>query len=345
MDFEEIAHAGGKVTFKNGAVSYLHTKATPVKVLGLCFSQNGHALGWYSFGLSSHPLHSIVVMIPTDCEGFWEFNCPKCAKYFRSEIASEFLGCAYCPHQNFIWNFLTNNKIEFIRFYLEKVNESLRTQKSFFIDLDNIASHILSNQSIFKLSHERQQNKIKCSDPSCRNVYDILGEYGGCPICRHRNNHSVLLEKQTKLSGKPEDQLNGVFEIFEGMANDIKENIIVNIPSTHERQKQIKSLSFQRYDDLDRLNAAFGINIFKGLKPMDKKLIKRMLQVRHLKVHRNLIVDQKYIEETEDDKVRIGQKLTVAQSDIEELKKLITTLSMNINEATNEIMTAFNQIH
>lgn len=110
-EFEDIPHSGGKITFHNGQHRYEMRNPYPLKIYELIFSLNGCLLGRSNLKDSAQdPSPSVALMIMSDKEGFFGFSCPKCNKYFRSNLPYEETFCTYCLYFGNSLEFLTDNQ-------------------------------------------------------------------------------------------------------------------------------------------------------------------------------------------------------------------------------------------
>jgi hypothetical protein len=93
--------------------------------------------------------------------------------------------------------------------------------------------------------------------------------------------------------------------------------------------------AFQRLDEGSRLwREAVGARYedWLGKAALDRVLV--LFQRRHLLAHRDGLVDDKYLQNTEDGTYRVGQRIVVAPRDVAEMADHIEALAQAIYEAT-----------
>jgi len=208
----------------------------------------------------------------------------------------------------------------------------------FTIDLDKLIDDLPKNKEIPLVYKEhRQQKRVTCK---CRNVYDILGEHGYCPYCRRRNSlevfESQLSGLQNRITGGTLqeadliDILKNCVSAFEGMANDLREQL-VKFPASERRKKNLSQLNFQNLTDAcEKLRTIQDIDYLEGLKPEDRVFLDRAFNWRHLFTHKSGVVDAEYISRTGDSSMQVGQKVRVSAADIKRLLGLVRVIGRKL---------------
>lgn len=186
---------------------------------------------------------------------------------------------------------------------------------------------------------------------SCKIRY--LGEYGGCPCCNKRNYLEVIskklekidkrfLEAEEKLSDRHDrevewENLTRCVSEFEAMANDLKKQLLT-IPTTSKRKSDIENLSFQNILKVnDCIKNWFGYEILEGLLENDRKFLNIMFNRRHVFTHNAGKVDQEYLDNTGDTKVRLNQVIRLRSREIKRLIPLISQISKNLIQGFESI--------
>lgn len=160
-EFEDIPHSGGKITFHNGQQKYEMRNPYPFKAYELIFSLNGCLLGRSNLSDDSQePYPSVRLLIMSDREGFFGFNCPKCNKYFRSSLPYEAIFCTYCLYFGNSLEFLTNSQKQYLELYYQTIKQSVQTGEETVLDLDNLVSQLQNNVIKLNAYEERQQRII-----------------------------------------------------------------------------------------------------------------------------------------------------------------------------------------
>lgn len=330
-EFEEIPHSGGKITFSNGQSTYENSNPFPMVLYEIVVSFNGMVLARGNFDRHPIPKPSITVMIASDKEGYFGYSCPRCKKYFRANHRTpETIACPYCLYIDNALRFLTKNQKQYIELYVKNSIEHFYTGKEICVDFDVLVSQLENN--IIKLhSYEvRQQVLIECEN--CEIKFDIIGVYASCPGCGSRNNFSQFAqeiksvrEQIRKSEINPNVALNRVIECYAGLGSDIKHILEKNISLCKKSKKEVQRIDFQRIIETNAiLIKLYGLRLF----PDDKQIqdfLNVMFQRRHLIAHKSAIVDQKYLDKTSDETVRLGQKISINIDILDRFLTLIET--------------------
>jgi hypothetical protein len=111
---------------------------------------------------------------------------------------------------------------------------------------------------------------------------------------------------------------------FESMANQLR-SLLLKLPAIPKRKGDIRSLSFQRViNAAERLNEWYGFDFLEELAEDDKNFLNRMFNRRHLFTHNAGRVDQKYIDNTGDNSVKLNEGLHVRSREIRRLISLVS---------------------
>lgn len=350
MDFEEIAHSGGKLNFGNSGYGIHHSNFNACRFYILCVSFNGIPLmsaDIKGLGVSINmPQPSVPVIMISDKEGFFGMRCSSCKEYFRTTSRNDLMYCPYCGEWHYGIDFLTENQKQYVNSYIKVFLKSLEEGRDVELDLDSIMGNLSDNRSPFVYTEQRQQKRIKCS---CGIIYDILGEYGGCPICNKRNSLEVLLERLAVLEdrvinpifGKDErekrekewiETLKNCVSDFEALGNDLKQLLLI-LPATPRRKNDIRDLNFQNVTYAnDKLKNWYGIDFLLGISEEDKNFIIRSFGRRHLFTHNAGVVDQEYLDKTGDTTVRLRERLHIRSREVKRLIELVGKMGQQLFE-------------
>ena len=126
---------------------------------------------------------------------------------------------------------------------------------------------------------------------------------------------------------------------FEGLANELKKFLSLN-PLTPKRRADLNNLSFQKILNAnDRINDWFGFQILEGISEDDRNYINIMFNKRHLFTHTNGRVDQEYLNNTNDTKLRLNELVRLRSKEIRRLLPLIRQMSSNLTKGYLSIKT------
>jgi hypothetical protein len=219
------------------------------------------------------------------------------------------------------------------------------------IDLDAIAKELPDNRPRWSYSEELQQHRFNCGN--CDNCFDILGEYGCCPVCGKRNSLQVVMSYLNAAQAQFEsanatitdrqdreiewEKMTKCISDFEAMARDIQKQL-ARLPLTPARRKEVEQISFQQLLKADdRLRGFFGIELLKGVADADRNFANKMFNRRHILTHSGGRVDQEYLDRTSDSGVRLNQKVVVRSREIVRLIPLLKTAAENLFQGYESI--------
>jgi uncharacterized protein YbaR (Trm112 family) len=255
----------------------------------------------------------VSVFLVSDKERFFGRTCPKCEGYFRTANIANVLHCPYCSIKANLVRFTTKNQLQFIDEVRKKYLASFSGDEVEEIDLDAIARALPNNRPIWAYSEERQQNGFTCD--KCGNRYDILGDYGCCPVCAARNSLQVVTTRLDSLLAQLEsakatitDRSDRQIEWekmtttcisdFEAMARDIQKQLLA-LPMIPARRREVEQISFQQIVKAEEmLRGFFAIELLKNVTEVEKDFLNKMFNRRHIFVHNAGRVDQQYLDRT-----------------------------------------------
>ena len=344
-EFEEIGHSGDKLEFIVGdegiSIQISHSNPWKFATYQIAATPDGELLDvWPIAGMGRPPRPKpppVPVWLLSDREGLFGRTCPSCEAYFRTSDAGRLQTCPYCGTQEHNLEFLTENQKQFIKCYLEAFVDAYNARESRTIDLDDLLDGLDTNESGWVYAEEEQQTRHTC--PGCDNVYDILGEYGFCPRCGRSNFREVFVGKLTsqkeeferkdaEVEGRDEREsewleLTRCVSDFEALANEVRGWLHL-LPTTPARRRELDELSFQQVLlAAKRLEMWYGLRMLDGFTEDDRQFLLRMVNRRHLLVHRGGRVDQEYVDRTKDTTVRLNQRIRVRSREVRRLLNLI----------------------
>lgn len=357
-EFAEIALANAKIKLlrqPTGAIS-LHVKGLGgVSLIQIGVALDGARLEyWPMHGVNMNPKPEapmVPVMLVSDREQFFGRTCPNCNAYFRTRHVAEALLCPYCSTRAPLIRFTTENQLRFIDEVRQKWVDGFKGNDLEEIDLDAITKALPDNRPSWSYSEELQQNRFTCE--KCNNRFDILGEYGCCPVCGKRNSLQVLMlylnateaqfeSAKATITDRQDrevewEKMAKCISDFEAMARDIQKQL-ARLPLTPARRKEVEQISFQqilRADEL--LRGFFGIELLKGVADGDRSFLNKMFNRRHILTHNGGRVDQEYLDRTSDSSVRLNQKVVVRSREIARLIPLLKTAAGNLFQGYESI--------
>jgi len=200
---------------------------------------------------------------------------------------------------------------------------------------------------------EVMEQEITCD--KCKAKFSVIGSAFFCPCCGHNSVERTFEEAMKKIQTKAENI-------------DLIRNALIQAGKKDEAEITAKSLiescvqdgvtSFQKYaTSLFSSNSDIKIpfNIFQKLEegsalwkktfgvgfseviPADNfSFLKVVFQKRHLLSHNEGIVDEKYLERSNDTSYKIGQRIVITIADIDRLSNCLKALGSSIKASVTE---------
>lgn len=303
---------------------------------------------WYGPGVPEKPHpEAITVVIGSDAQQMWGRRCPRCAGYFRT-TAAPFLWkmtCAYCGLRTPAHHFTTPAQSQYIVHFLDTLFTSLNsTVASAEIDLDAAADAAVKGleRPTYYYDGEKQQLKFRCTE--CNAFTDVLGHFAFCACCGTKNNLTLLhksiddIRAQLDANARPSDLLKLAVSEFEGCCGDYVRLLTTSLRATKSRIERSARIKFHDVDRFsDELREVHDIDPLKGLASDDVRFADLRFHRRHVYEHRGGLVDQKYLDESGDDK-RVGQSLKETPGNIRTLCDVILQMATNLHNGFHEII-------
>jgi hypothetical protein len=335
IDFEEIAHSGGKVTFsvitEHGQRKYQTDISSqsmgPVVLYGLYALPFGLAVDSIRMGGIGDPWNHppfpgcLPVLIASDSHGKFGHNCPNCNGYWRSGPWTNV--CPYCATQGETHQFLSFAQQHYIQHYCETLTQALEADDGkTIIDMDAVARATHQEEKPkFYISEESQQHKFTCT--ACDEFNDILGRFGYCSMCGTRNDLAEFeveiipgIRKKLNTNNPPEDCIRDAVSSFDTFVAQYATQLAHLVPLTSRRKNRLQKKRFHNLQELsDTLENWFDIKVCAGISNDDKKFVSLMFHRRHVYEHNGGEVDQKYLDDSGDTSVRLKQRIKENKED------------------------------
>lgn len=359
-EFEEIAHSGGKITFKistddEGHVSYqiqwTTNRPVPTALIAVYALPQGIPVAPIQLGGIGQPWNPppfpgcYPVFVASDSQGMFGHNCPNCNEYWRSGPWPNI--CPYCGIRAQGYQFLSTAQKRYIRHYCEVLIAALDAGKddNVVIDMDAVADAIgiEGEKPSFYVSEKSQQRKFTCE--ACDEVNDILGRFGYCSLCGTRNDlmdfkkHTIPAIRERLNSGvSPDDCLRDAVSSFDSFVAQVAKEIAEMMPMTEKRRTR---LTTRRFHDLAEVRSVFNdwfdINPCAGMQMSECDFVSLMFYRRHVYEHNAGEVDQKYLDDSGDSSVRLKQHIHETQEKIHELLGALVKMARNIHKGFQEL--------
>lgn len=299
----------------------------------------------------------VSVKIEPDENNLTGRECPQadCEGYFKIQGGTGLQGenlpcyCPYCGHQDDADNFYTKEQIEYAKSVA--LNQALQQISKEFKKLEfetkpkgpvGIGFSLkFSGNLQYPIRHYREQEletEIICDNCTLR--YAVYGVFAFCPDCGSHNSRQILtknlelVEKILELAEKADpaitealfyNALEDCVSAFDGFGKEVCR------VKARQLQAQIKDISFQKLEVArENIEKHFGFNIEKAIPQENWATLIILFQKRHLVAHSSGVIDQKYIEKTNDTSAKVGQKVKVSRSEIQSLIAILNNLASAI---------------
>lgn len=365
-DFREIGHCGGTVTFKfekavDGSLKvgfrWQSSRPNPASLAALYVLSNGIPVAPIRMGGIGDPWSPppcegcITVLIGSDSQGEFGHQCPTCDGYWRSAPTPNV--CPYCWTPVEMQNCLSPAQRGYIAEYLrvftgahQDAFENLPAgqSKDYKIDMDAVADAVSSDlKPDFYFAEESQQNQFRCQ--RCQSMNDVIGRYAYCCVCGERND---AVEAKSKIDniratisegGELSTAVKSSISLFDSFVDQMVGELLAFVPMTRKRRSRLERRSFHDFSEVSEvLKEVFDIEIASGIKRTDIDLVERFFHRRHLHEHRGSIVDQKYIDDSGDQTVRLKQELREELGEVHRLLSLLNQIFSNLHQYFHEIL-------
>jgi hypothetical protein len=300
------------------------------------------------------------ISIPLDVEGMMGRECPdeNCLGYFKVKPGTGLKGedllmtCPYCGYSVTAQDFSTKEQIEYAQsLVLREVEKALgadlrnwgkKLERSTRGGLLKIKTEYKSTPMPIRHYEERELETILTCE-ECGLVYSVFGKFAYCPDCGVDNTLQILkknLELVIKLLSKAKDEENNDFQEY--LVHNALEDCVSAFDSfgrnsvrlfTKNTEKSDLSISFQNISKAyERILNEFGFDISDGLTPDKWEKVKRNFQKRHLISHNDGIVDDAYIQNTNDQEAALGRQVAICANEVEEMIRHVEIMAKNLQK-------------
>jgi len=195
----------------------------------------------------------------------------------------------------------------------------------------------------FFVSEKSQQHKFVCKE--CEEFNDILGRFGYCSCCGTRNDLQDF--EDTTIPGirirlnaghAPEDCVRDAVAAFDSFMAQLAAELVKFIPMTGRRKHRLLKQSFHDLADVKQTFAQwFDVDIYVGMKEVECASVARMFQRRHVYEHNAGVVDQGYLDKTQDTSVVLGQRIRETQEGAHDFLNSLVKMARNLHSWFQEL--------
>lgn len=284
---------------------------------------------------------------------------------WQNIFTDESVFCPLCKKESSPDNFMTteqNKKIEkrVSKYISRKINNAMiadakkfnrqHFKDSFITMRMKVHGRYVKNIILPISSKETFEQKIKCE--ICFSRYSVIGSAFFCPSCGHNSTEEMFNNTIYKIKSSIKNipvirkSINEIsIDEAETTCQTIIEKCLSDCVTSFQRycdvmyskcnksKRKISSNIFQRLDGGGELwRTIFNESYLDWLSESQYKRLNILFQRRHLLQHTEGIVDQKYLDKSNDSKYKIGQRIIVNEDDVLELVEIILVLIGNIKE-------------
>ena len=359
-EFEEIAHSGGKITFRLGTnqqgqrayqVQYSTDRPVPTHLIALYALPQGIPVDSIQIGGIGQPWNPppfpgcFAVFIASDSEGKFGHNCPKCRGYWRSGPWPNV--CPYCGTGAAGFQFLSEAQERYVRHYCMVLAQALASTQDgeVMIDMDSVADAVgkEGEKPAFFVSEQSQQRKFTCR--ACEESNDILGRFGYCSMCGTRNDLADFEElsipairNRLNAGNSPEDCVRDGVSSFDSFMAQVSKQLANLVPLTERRKNRLLEHAFHKLPEIrGTFQDWFDIDICAGMKEDEFRFVERMFYRRHVYEHNGGEVDQNYIDNSGDTTVRLKQHIRETRGGTHDLLSSLVRMARNVHRGFHEL--------
>jgi len=304
--------------------------------------------------ISVYPQPSVLACIQSDEQCMWGRNCPVCEKYFRTNhIMREVTHCPYCAAPAPSLAFISKDQRVYLTACYDAFARAYRGKKSSSIG----EADVTDVKPAWHYSEVKQQFHFKCETDNCGTETDILGDYGFCPRCGRTNAQKLFNEEIDKLLTRWQETKQDVSDrrshgevwedltvkslfAFEPFAKHIRLKLLL-FPMTARRKKQLEDLNFQRpLAANESLMQWFDIGVLEWpgndalpkrvVPPEEVAFIKKMVQRRHILTHNHGVVDQEYLDLSDDSSFSLGERIRIGSAEAKRFLERVREMGLNL---------------
>ena len=359
-EFEEIGHSGGEITFdivtdgkgqRGFQISFSSSRPVPTVMIAVYALPQGVPVESIQLGGIGQPWNPppfpgcLPVFIASDSQGKFGHHCPNCKGYWRSGPWPNM--CPYCAIRAKSYQFLSGAQRRYIRQYCEVLIEALDSEKDgkVTIDMNAVADAVgkEGDKPAFYVSEESQQRKFTCT--ACEEFNDILGRFGYCSLCGTRNDLADF-ESQTvpairdrlNAGNAPEDCVRDAVASFDSFIAQYAKQLAERVPQTERRKSRLLTQRFHNLRELrETFKSWFDIDVCAGMKEDECHFVSRMFHRRHVYEHNGGEVDQKYLDDSGDNTVRLKQHIHETKLDAHNMLSSLVKMAGNVHAGFHEL--------
>ena len=306
---------------------------------------------------------SFSIPINIDDDGYLGRECPECEEYFKITPGTGITEgeppchCPYCGHCAKQDQFFTKAQIKYAESVvmrqvsdavvkdLKSLEFNMKPKGAFGIGM----SMKVKNQPmrIRRYSEIELEEEVVCDNCTLR--YTVYGSFAFCPDCCRHNSRQIL-DKNLELAVKMINLANDVdADLSKQLISDALENGVSafdgfgrEICRVHKDKasepNKAENVSFQNLVRAQqKVVTLWGIDLCNALAMSDWELVTRSFQKRHLLAHTMGVVDDAYMQSTNDANESVGRKVSITAEEVCNMLGHLTALGMFLSDELEKL--------
>ncbi len=312
---------------------------------------------------------SVSVSIESDEKGYTDKQCPAedCEFIFKVNnddwsniFKDEAVWCPLCRHEAPADQWFTIEQVEHVKaealaVVKGTINNALtsgaqkfnrKQPKNSFISMSiKVSGGIKRTHTIPAKAAELMQLEIQCEN--CESRFAVIGSAYFCPACGHNSVTRTFSDSLRKIRAKKESVQIVRNALNESIGKDeaeltcrslvetcISDGVVAFQKYCEGMYEPYGKIPFNAFQRLEQGSSLWESAIQKGydtwLSNDNLKALNILYQKRHLLAHNEGIIDSKYLQKSDDNSYKEGQRIVVSERDIDLLLSTLEKLSEGI---------------
>ena len=322
--------------------------------------------------LSRLKKQEVSIPINADDNGYIDKQCPSenCEFLFkvhhedwRNIVKDEAVWCPFCRHEADADQWFTKSQVEHanaetLGMVKGRIHNAMlkdarrfnrRQPRNSFISMSmEVKGGTKRTYFIPAIAAEPMQLEITCE--KCTTRFAVVGSAYFCPACGHnsvlrtfsdslrkiktkKDNVDIVREAITEAEGKDEGEVTSR-SMIESCLLDGVVAFQKYCEGMYEPYGKSRMNTFQNLEQGNKCwKKAIGTGYENWLSINELQSLVILFQKRHLLAHNEGIVDDRYVRESKDNTYKVGQRIVITVSDIDDMVVLIEKLSHGIKRA------------
>jgi hypothetical protein len=139
--------------------------------------------------------------------------------------------------------------------------------------------------------------------------------------------------------GQASSALKDAIDAFDTLGRNYASQLCCHVLMTFQRRTKWERANFAQFNDVATgLKRDFDIDTLRGVDEADVAWVNLMFHRRHLYAHKGGIADQKYLDESGDTTVQLGQLIRETQENVHRLASSLVKIARNLHDGFHSII-------